>query len=138
MPHQIKAIVVGLIILVLSLFVGNAVAEGNYFHLVLLLLILPLAIAAVISPGYEFFLAFGLLCPFALPIPFVYQFPFFGLVMGFCCFKLAFSRGMDGTRIEYQNAFNWATLVLFGWVVLRYCINPVRPGIAIGSGTGVT
>ncbi len=138
MPRQIQAIFVALIILLGSLFVGHAVAAGDYYLLILLMVFLPVGIAAVIVPGYEFFLAFGLLCPFAFPIPFVYQFPLFGLILGFCCFKLAFSRGMDKTRIDYQNAFNLVTIVFFMWVVVRYCMNPVRPGVAIGTGTSVT
>src|SRR6266436_713729 len=111
MPRQIQAIVAALLIIVLAIFVGHAVAAEDYSYLVLLLVLAPLGIAAVISRGYEFFLAFGLLCPFAFPIPFVLQAPFFGLVLAFCCFKLAFSRGMDKTRISYQPAFNLIIMV---------------------------
>jgi len=28
--------------------------------------------------------------------------------------------------------------LLFGWVVLRYALNPVRPGIAVGTGSAIT
>src|SRR6266446_6230946 len=106
MPQQIKALIVGFFILVLSLFVGHAVADEDYFLLTLVLLLLPLGIAAILSPGYEFFLAVGVLCPFAFPIPFVFQCPFLGLILGFCCLKAAFSRGMEKSQITYQRAFN--------------------------------
>src|SRR5215212_9210256 len=131
MPRQIQAIIIALIVLIVSIFVGHALAEGDYYVLMLVGIVLPVAIAAVISPGYEFFLAFGLLCPFAFPIPFVYQFPFFGLMLGFCCLKLAFNRGMAKTRIQYSRAFNVLMVLIFGWIAFRYCMNPVTPGLAI-------
>src|SRR5205823_7823584 len=101
-------------------------------------LILPLAIAAILAPGYEFFLAFGILCPFAFPIPFIFRFPFIAIILGFCCLKLMFSRGMQKTRLPYLSAFNLSIVALFAWVAIRYCMNPVMPGLAIGRGSSIS
>lgn len=137
MPKQLTFYGVLLGILLLSLVVGNAVAEGDYITPSLMLLA-TLGVAAIVVPGYGFFLAFGLLCPFAFPIPFVFRFPFVALMLGLCCVKFAISQGLTRGRFHYQLAANAAILILFGWVVLRYCMNPVMPGLAIGTGNAIT
>src|SRR2546430_10899977 len=110
MPRQLQLIIIGLIALILSVFVGQALVSEDYYLLIMVLLVLPIAIAAIVSPGYEFFLAFALICPFSFPLPYIYKFPFFGLVLGFCCLKFAFKQAMERRRFEYQRAFNFLIL----------------------------
>jgi len=137
MPTQIKLWASGLGLLVVSFLVGNAVAEGDYSTLGLLVLLI-LVVATIVMPGYEPILAFGILCPFAFPIPYVFRFPFFGLVLGLCCVKFVVTQALSQKRLRYHLAATAPILILFGWVVLRYCINPVMPGLAIGTGSAVT
>ena len=137
MPKQFQFYLVLGGILIASLVVGNSLAEGDYFTPALMVMI-SLVVAAIVIPGYGFFLAFGLLCPFAFPIPYVYRFPFFALVIGLCCVKFAITQGLSERRFHYRFAANLVICLLFGWVVLRYALNPVRPGIAVGTGSAIT
>jgi hypothetical protein len=137
MPTQAKLWAFGLGLLVVSFLVGNAVAEGDYATLGLMVLLI-LVTATIVMPGYEPILAFGILCPFAFPIPYVYRFPFFVLVLALCCVKFIVTQALSQQRFRYHRAVTAPILILFGWVVLRYCMNPVMPGLAIGTGSTVT
>ena len=57
MPKQLTFYGVLLGILLLSVVVGNSVAEGDYFTPTMMLLA-ALGVAAIVMPGYGFFLAF--------------------------------------------------------------------------------
>jgi hypothetical protein len=124
-------------VFIVSLVIGNALAEGNYVTPVVMVL-LSLIVTATIVQGYGLFLAFGLLCPFTFMIPYVYRFPFFAVVLGLCCAKFAVSEGLSPGKFHYRFAANFAVGLFFAWVMLRYCMNPVKPGIAVGTGSAIT
>jgi hypothetical protein len=137
MPKQLTFYGVLLGILLLSVVVGNSVAEGDYFTPTMMLLA-ALGVAAIVVPGYGFFLALGLLCPFAFPIPYIYRFPFAALILGLCCVKFVISQSLSRDPFGFRLILNATVLMLFGWVVFRFCLNPVTPGLAVGTGNAIT
>src|ERR1041384_1372801 len=121
---------------VAAVLFGSIVASQDYDNL-LLLCYLFMAVYVLTAPGFAPLIAFGLINPFVLPIPFIWNVPFLLLILGICCIKLFFRNAVRKGQDVYRHCFTWMFAAFFGWVVLRYCINPVRPNVA-GFGTNVS
>ncbi|MFN7138627.1 MAG: O-antigen ligase family protein [Limisphaerales bacterium] len=118
--------------------IGYAVAMEQYYFLALAA-VGVVGTVLVLMPGYIPLLAFGLLTPFTVPLPFIWGFPPVLLVLLFCFFKKLFREGLIGTK-ERGKRLNVLILpfwLFFGWIFVRYCMNPVMPN-ASGFGENVT
>jgi hypothetical protein len=77
--------------------------------------------------------------PINLPLPFVWSFPFVLLVLGLCFVKYALQRALAPRSVpEFRPAVTGLILVFFAWVAVRYLMDPVLPGVAVGRGNDVT
>ena len=74
MNSSVQALLGAVACLVLSLAVGFALATGNHFLLILGAGAV-LVTAVVVAEGFTALIAFGLLGPFVLPVPFVRSVP---------------------------------------------------------------
>jgi O-antigen ligase len=138
LPQQLKALIVGAISLGLALFLGYAVAKENYYLLVSGVLGAAI-IYALVMPGYSLMLALAVLSPLNLPLPFVWNFPFVLLLMGLCFVKYALQRAVAPHTVpRFRPAMTWLVTIFFAWVVIRYLMDPVLPGVAVGRGNDVT
>ena len=137
MPAQLKLYLVTFGFFIFAIFLGQAVAKEDY-DTIAAIFFLVLLVMLVVVPGYEFFIALGITSPFILPLPFARNFPFFGLMLGVCIVKAVFSRSLQKSQEERPRCYNVAILMLFGWVLLRYLMNPVKPNIGMSIGTNVT
>ena len=136
-PNLIKTLFVFGFGILLALLLGVSVATENYLSL-FLGVIITVATATLIIPGYTGLLAIGLLSPFALPLPFIYQFPFLLFVIGICAFKYLL-RGtlLHRPQTSFIAGFTVPMGFFFVWVLLRYCMNPTLPNVH-GFGEDVT
>ena len=137
MPAQIKLYLVTACFLVFAIFLGHAVATEDY-DTIALVIALILFVLLLVVPGYGFFLALGVASPFILPLPFVRSFPFFGLMLGVCLVKFVFTRSLQKFREDRFRCFTIPMLIFFGWVFVRYLMNPVRPNLGSSYGANVT
>jgi hypothetical protein len=122
---------------VVALFVGYCVAIGNYTILFAIWAI-GMVIAVVVTEGFAALIAFGLLCPFVLPVPFIRGFPILASVIGLCVLKYLLRRAMvHNVTPKVNHAFTWGTGIFFGWIMIRYGIDPVFPNLS-GIGQHLT
>jgi O-antigen ligase len=123
--------------IVLAICAGISIAEEDYMLLTLAVCAVGLALL-IVTPGYVPLLAFGLLSPVALPLPFIVNFPFLLFALGILILKYWLERGLTIHRkFTPISTLNWACALFFVWVFLRYCINPSIPNL-MGIGTNVT
>ncbi|HEX3720185.1 MAG TPA: O-antigen ligase family protein [Verrucomicrobiae bacterium] len=95
-------------------------------------------IGLLITPGYSPLLVVGLLIPFSLPLPLIWNLPVLTIVLGICIVKYWFERGLTIHRHSTPlSTMNWSCGLFFGWVLIRYCINPSIPNF-MGFGRNVT
>jgi len=138
LPQQLKALISGAIALGLALFLGYAVAKENYFLLVAGVMG-AVTLYAVVMPGYSLLLALAMLSPLNLPLPFVWNFPFVLLMLILCLVKYALQRALAPHTVpRIRPAMTWLVGIFFAWVVIRYLMDPVLPGVAVGRGNDVT
>ncbi|MFT4691606.1 MAG: hypothetical protein ACI9OD_003831 [Limisphaerales bacterium] len=120
-----------------ALFVGYCVAVGNYTVLFAIWAI-GMVVAVVVTEGFSALIAFGLLCPFVLPVPFIRGFPILASVIGLCVVKFALRRAMiHDVNTKVNHAMSWGMGIFFGWVIIRYGIDPVFPNVR-GIGQHIT
>ena len=137
MPAQLKLYLVTFGFFLFAIFLGHAVAVEDY-DTIALIFFLTLFVLLLIIPGYEFFIALGLVSPFILPLPFVRALPFVALILGFCVVKFVFTRSLQKFQEEPSRCATLPILILFGWVLIRYLMNPVKPNVGVSLGENVT
>lgn len=138
LPQQLKALILGAISLGMALFLGYAVAKENYFLLVAGVMG-AVIVYALVTPGYSLMLALAILSPMNLPLPFVWNFPFVLLMMGLCFVKYGLQRALAPHTVpRFRPALTWLVAIFFAWVAIRYAMDPVLPGVAVGRGNDVT
>lgn len=122
----------------LALFLGYAVAKENY-NLLVLGVLTTVVVYSLVTPGYGLMLALAVLSPINLPLPFVWNFPFVLLMLCLCFLKYVLQRALAPASVpRLVPALNWLTVVFFAWVAIRYLMDPVLPGVAVGRGNDVT
>jgi hypothetical protein len=120
-----------------ALFVGYCVAVGNYTFL-FAIWALGMVVAVVVTEGFSALLAFGLLCPFVLPVPFIRGFPILASVIGLCILKYMLRRAMvHNVTLKVNHAITGGMGIFFGWIMIRYGIDPVFPNLS-GIGQHLT
>lgn len=135
--HQIKGLLIFFAAMGFAIWMGYAVAMEDYF-LMAVVACTAIAVILLLMPGYIPLLAFGLLDPLAVPIPFIIGFPPLIPVLGICLLKYVLRRGLikkSGTREISAMVLPFG--IFFAWVFFRYCLNPVLPNVA-GFGENVT
>jgi hypothetical protein len=133
----VKQLIILVLCSIAAVLAGAFLASQNYENLLLLCYLLVGAFVLA-APGFVPLLAFGLINPFVLPIPFIYNVPFMLLVLGICCIKLFFRNAVKRESMEvYRHCFTWSCIAFFAWVALRYCQKPVFPNLS-GFGANVT
>ena len=136
-PNAVKQLVILVLCGIVAVLFGSILASGSYDDLLLLSYLL-VGVYTLAAPGFAPLIAFGILNPFILPIPFVRGVPFILLILAICCVKLFFRNALTREgRAEYQHCFTWGIVLVFGWVALRYCMHPVFPNLS-GFGANVT
>ena len=136
-PNTIRHLVTLLLSMITAIMLGHVIGSGDTDMLFLLSYAI-LGIFLLTASGFVPLIAVGLLNPFILPIPFVHAVPFMLMILGICCVKLFFQNAISRRHREnYQHCFAAGSLILFGWVALRYCMNPVMPNVA-GFGENVS
>jgi O-antigen ligase len=92
----------------------------------------------VITPGYVPLLVIGLLMPFSIPLPIIWNLPFLFLALGTCIIKYWLERGLTIHKpFSPISTVNWSCGLFFTWVFLRYCMKPSIPNV-MGFGRNVT
>lgn len=137
MNSSVQALLGAAACLVLALAVGFALATGNHFLLILGAGAV-LVTAVLVAEGFAALIAFGLLCPFILPVPFVRGVPLLASVLGLCVVKYILRCAVR--RADVKSAVWLLTpgvVVFFLWVVIRYAMDPVLPNPR-GFGAHVT
>lgn len=138
LPQQLKALIFGAFSLGLALFLGYAVAKENYFLLISGVMG-AVIVYALVSPGYSLMLALAMLSPLNLPLPFVWNFPFVLLMLGLCFVKYVLQRALAPQSVpKLRPSLTWMVTIFFVWVAIRYAMDPVLPGVAVGRGNDVT
>jgi O-antigen ligase len=134
-PTLVKNFIVVCLCAFVALVLGFAISTQSY-DLIVLPVIMALFVTTMVVPGYGFLIAFGLTCPFALPLPFVWGMPMILFMLGLCALKHILRRALGSEKLAIN--YSLPVALFFGWVLVRYCINPVTPGIAIGVSEGIT
>src|SRR5260221_1951064 len=136
-PNAVKQLIILALCGIGAVLFGSMLASQDYGNL-LLLCYLAVGIYALAAPGMVPLIAFGLLNPFILPIPLVHNVPFLLLIFGICCVKLFFRNALARDKGDpYSFCLTWGMLLLFAWILARYCMKPVFPNLA-GFGETVT
>src|SRR4051812_17711470 len=97
-PTLVKNFVLFCICAFMALVFGFAVAMESYALLVLPFMLAFLA-AAIVLPGYSFLLAFGMTCPFVLPLPFVWGMPMLLFILSLCGLKFVLRRALGREQL---------------------------------------
>jgi len=136
-PRQITALVTFGIAIFLSICAGISISLEDY-GLLALAAGFTLWIVLVVMPGYIPLLVVGLLLPFSLPLPIVWNCPFLLIALGTCILKYWLERGLTHHKnLTSISSINWSCGIFFAWVFLRYCMNPSIPNM-MGFGRSVT
>ena len=135
-PSIIKNLLILAVILVIAVVFGFLLASGD-LTLLFLLAYAAITLYVLIFPGYLPLIALGLLCPFVLPIPYISNFPFLLLILGICCVKYFFEHALSERQRTVKHCLTIGIVLFFGWVLMRYCMNPVKPNVQ-GFGANVT
>src|SRR5438067_2360361 len=96
-PNAVKNLVILVLCGIAAVFFGTMLASQDYENL-LLLAYLAMGIYVVAAPGFIPLIAFGLMNPFILPLPFVHNVPFMLLILGVCLVKLFFRNALTRER----------------------------------------
>lgn len=137
MNTSVQTLLGALACLVLSLVVGFDLAAGSH-SLLILGAGAVLVIAVLVAEGFAALIAFGLLCPFILPVPFVRGFPLLASVLALCVLKYVLRCAVR--RSDVKSALWLLTpgvALFFLWVAIRYAMDPVLPNPK-GFGSHVT
>jgi len=136
-PNAVKQLVILALFCIGAVLFGGMLASQDYENL-LLLSYLVMGIYVLAAPGMVPLIAFGLLNPFVLPLPLIYNMPFIFIILGICCVKLFFRNALRREQGDpYRHCLTRGMFLFFGWVGLRYCMHPVMPNLS-GFGAGVT
>jgi len=140
-PRQLTALLTFGAAVTLALVAGISIATENYALLVFSAAVVVVAIL-VFMPGYIPLFVFGLLMPFSLPVPFVWNFPFSLVALSICAVKYWLQTGLQTRKLPGQPSMhfkvvNFSIGLFFTWVVLRYCMKPAIPNM-LGFGMNVT
>jgi len=135
-PSFIKHLLIIGIVLVMAVVFGFLLATGD-FTMLFLLAYAAIFLYVLIFPGYIPLIALGLLSPFVLPIPYISNFPFLLMILGICCIKFFFEHALSEKQRAVKHCLTVGIVLFFGWVFLRYCMNPVMPNVQ-GFGANVT
>ncbi len=141
-PRQLTALLTFGAAVTLALVLGISIATANY-ALLIFAATLILVVALVLMPGYIPLFIFGLLMPFSLPIPYIWNCPFLLIAMGICALKYWLQRGLLQRGLQRDRlssnfkAVDFSIGLFFTWVFVRYCMKPALPNV-LGFGTNVT
>lgn len=135
-PRQ-KAILLFAGAVVLALVLGFEVAT-EHFSLLIVAVLGGWAGLMVITRSYIPLLIVGLVSPITVPVPYFASIPFVGMCLMLIALKLFLDRGLLGKRSTNDlSALPPTFMVYFGWVFVRYLVNPSLPNI-LGYGRNVT
>ncbi|MGC8886282.1 MAG: O-antigen ligase family protein [Verrucomicrobiia bacterium] len=135
-PSLIKNLLIIGIVLIMAVVLGFLLATGD-FTMLFLLAYAAIFLYVLIFPGYIPLIALGLLSPFVLPIPYISNFPFLLMILGICCIKFFFEHALSEKPRAVKHCLTMGIVLFFGWVLMRYCMNPVMPNVQ-GFGANVT
>ena len=137
MNNPIQVLLGALACLLLSLFAGFVLATENHF-IIILAMGAVLVTAVLVAEGVAALIAFGLLCPFILPVPFVRGVPLLASVLALCVVKYILRCAVRRTDVKSALWLLTPGLALFFlWVAIRYGMDPVLPNPK-GFGAHVT
>jgi O-antigen ligase len=134
--NTLKALIMFGLAAFMAICLGISVAMGEY-RLMLLATGVCVMVALIVFPGYAPLLAFGILCPFAPPLPFVWNFPFVGLILGVCFVKFFVERAIATKPLHGLKTMTWSFAVFFAWVFIRWAMKPTLPNL-LGWGQNIT
>src|SRR2546430_4519256 len=136
-PQQLKMLIALALCSGLAVVLGYLLGTGNY-NPIFMLLYGALGVFVLVAPGYAPLIALGLVCPFTPQIPFVYGFPFFLVILTVCAMKYAVRQWMSHQHRQVSHpSLSLGFGLFFGWVLIRYCIDPIVPNM-IGFGVTAT
>lgn len=135
--QQIKALILVGLALMVAIFVGKLIGDGDYWALMALGFLVCSSLI-IFTSGYGPLLAFGIVSPFALPVPFIKGVPLVLLVLGVCMLKLILKHSLTHKEFKgYRHILTLGFVLFFGWVALRYAMKPVMPNLG-GFGQNIT
>ena len=123
----------------LALLLGISLATENYVLLIFAATVVTVVIL-VIMPGSIPLFVFGILMPFSLPVPFIWNFPFLMIALAICGVKFWLQRGLQQRLNHKFLTFSGVDIpigLFFTWVFIRYCMKPVFPNV-MGFGNSAT
>src|SRR5436305_8512709 len=100
----IKQLIILALCAIAAVLCGVILASGSYEYL-FVFSYLVMGVYVLAAPGFIPLIAFGLLSPFTLPIPFIWNVPFMGVILAICCVKLFFHKAVTRKREPYQHCF---------------------------------
>jgi O-antigen ligase len=136
-PQQITALLTFGAAVFMALVAGISIATESYALLIFASTLIVIG-TLVVMPGYVPLFVIGLLMPFSVPIPFIWNFPFLLIALGICGVKFWIQRGLRGKKDGMNFTAMTVPISLFMiWVLIRYCLRPAFPNV-LGWGTNVT
>jgi hypothetical protein len=92
-PRQLKIFALFGGAVALAVCLGYGIATESY-RSIILLSVLVVFTALLVIPGYIPLLVFGLLTPFTVPLPLIWNFPLMLLALGTCILKYWLQHGL--------------------------------------------
>ncbi len=139
MDIKFKRIICIIIGIILAPIIGNWIAEESYFKIGLFFIIFTtLILLPVMKPSV--IMAFGFSAPILIPIPIIQKFPLIFICL--CCafFIRIISDSREGAIIvqNYRIRIDYLVIFFFGWVLMRYLLDPVVPRHLSGQSEDVS
>jgi len=130
--------VAGLVIILTALVLLAQLLSGAWVPAALILGAVVLT-WTLVQANFPAYLAFGILAPVSITLPFVRLFPTYAVVLGLCVLA-AFGRRVvaAGPGVTPLRSYDRLTLIFYGYLLVRYLMHPVLPGYALGLSEDIT
>ncbi len=102
-----------------------------------LVVLAAFCVVCAVYNNFPFFLAFGTWIPFFPHVLGPASFPTVGYFLIWMTIVLFLRLTVQG-YISYRQSFNWPLTIAFGWVIIRFMMNPVTKLGATAGGSGVS
>ncbi len=123
--------------LTITLMLMNSVMAGNWSLLLLFLGLIAFIVLVVLAKS-PIYLAFGALAPFAISLGPIHHIPPLALALAICTCAIGIKAAAKNFPTRTTGRFAPLIAIFYLLLAVRYCMDPVLPGYAIGIGDDVT
>jgi len=120
-----------------TLMLLNAAVSGSWTPLLFTGFTILLVVLVVKANGPAY-LAFGTLAPFGISLGIIQQVPALGLALMISVCGICLKTIIQGKSAPRLGRADWMIVLFYLYLLIRYCVDPVFPGKALGLSEDIT